>query len=101
MSALVSEAARPRATIVAIHGGATLGDIFDCPGRPELSRRHGAALDFTVIALDRPGFGSSAPHAERMADPDFRVELAYAAVERILDSRPRGAGLFVATFRGM
>ena len=96
MSGLLSQAPHPRATVIAIHGGATTSAYFDCPGHPRLSLlRLGAALGFTVIGLDRPGFGSSAPHAEEMADPARRVELAYGAVDRILDARPRGAGLFV------
>ena len=96
MSALVAEAANPRATVVAIHGGATTSAYYDCPGHPRSSfLRIGAALGFTVIALDRPGFGASAPNAELMTDPDRRVELAYAAVNAILGSSPRGAGLFV------
>lgn len=96
MSALVSEAPDPRATVLAIHGGATTSAYFDCEGHPRLSLlRLGAALGFSVIALDRPGFGSSAPFEDQMADADRRVELAYAAVEKILDTRPRGSGLFV------
>jgi pimeloyl-ACP methyl ester carboxylesterase len=96
MSALLAEAPHPRATVIAIHGGATTSGYYDCPGHPRLSLlRLGAALGFTVIALDRPGFGSSAPHAEEMTDPQHRVDLAYDAVDRILGSRPRGAGSFV------
>ena len=96
MSGLLAEAANPRATVVAIHGGATTSAYYDCPGHPPLSfLRLAAALGFTAIAIDRPGFGASAPHAEQMNDPDRRVELAYAAVGAILGSRPRGAGLFL------
>ena len=96
MSGLLSEAPDPRAIVVAIHGGATTSAYFDCPGHPRLSLlRLGTALGFTAIALDRPGFGSSAPHADKMDDPQRRVGLAYAAVDEILGSRPRGAGLFV------
>jgi pimeloyl-ACP methyl ester carboxylesterase len=96
MSALVSEPPNPRATVIAIHGGATTSAYFDCEGHPRLSLlRLGGALGFSVIALDRPGFGSSAPFEDQMADADRRVELAYAALEKILDSRPRGSGLFV------
>jgi pimeloyl-ACP methyl ester carboxylesterase len=96
MSGLLSQAPHPRATVVAIHGGATTSAYFDCPGHPRLSLlRLGAVLGFTVVGLDRPGFGSSAPHAEEMADPDRRVELAYGAVDGILHSRSRGAGVFV------
>lgn len=96
MSGLLSEVPRARATVVAIHGGATSSAYFDCPGHPRLSLlRLGAALGFTVIGLDRPGFGSSAPHADTMDDADRRVELAYTAVDAILGSRSRGAGVFL------
>lgn len=96
MSALLAEADQPRAVVVALHGGGTTSAYFDCPGQPRLSLlRTGAALGYTVIALDRPGYGSSGPYPEAMADPVQRVELAYTAVDRILGDRPRGAGLFV------
>jgi len=96
MSGLLSEAPGPRAVVVAIHGGATTSAYYDCPGHPRLSLlRLGAALGFTTIALDRPGFGISAPRAKEMADPHRRVDLAYDAVAGILGSRPRGAGLFL------
>ncbi len=60
MSALIAEAPTPRAVIVAIHGGGTTAIYFDCPGHPSSSLlRTGAAAGFTVVALDRPGYGSS------------------------------------------
>jgi pimeloyl-ACP methyl ester carboxylesterase len=96
MSALVADAGQPRAVIVALHGGGTTSAYFDCPGRPRLSLlRIGASLGFTVIALDRPGFGSSAPYDDHMADPQRRAELAYEAVDGIVGSGPGGAGLFL------
>lgn len=96
MSGLLAVAPQPRAVIVALHGGATTSRYFDCPGRPELSLlRTGPELGFTVLALDRPGYGSSAAHAERVAPAERRVDLAYAAVDRFLDGLPRGAGLFL------
>ncbi|HKT03719.1 MAG TPA: alpha/beta fold hydrolase [Rugosimonospora sp.] len=96
MSALVAEARRPRAVVVALHGGASTSRYFDCPDRPRLSLlRAGVALGFTVVALDRPGYGSSLGYAERMGPPARRVELAYAAVDKLLASRSRGAGVFL------
>lgn len=96
MSALVAEATQPRAVVVALHGGGTTAAYFDCPGHPSLSLlRLGATLGFTVIALDRPGYGSSAPYPEAVAEPGERVRLAYGAVDRILGERSRGAGLFL------
>jgi pimeloyl-ACP methyl ester carboxylesterase len=101
MSALVAEAPEPKAVIVAIHGGGTTAIYFDCPGHPAYSLlRTGAAAGFTVIALDRPGYGSSAPYPDAMARPEQRVDLAYGAVDRILGERPRGAGLFVMGHSG-
>jgi pimeloyl-ACP methyl ester carboxylesterase len=96
MSALLAEVPDPRAVVVALHGGGTTSVYFDCPGQPDLSLlRTGAALGYTVIGLDRPGYGSSALYPEAMTDPEQRVRLAYLAVEAILGDRPRGAGLFV------
>lgn len=96
MSALVAEASQPRAVVLALHGGGTTAAYFDCPGHPSLSLlRLGAALGFTVIALDRPGYGSSAPYPEALAEPGQRVRLAYGAVERIVGEGSRGAGLFL------
>ena len=101
MSALVAEAAEPKAVILAIHGGGTTAIYFDCPGHPSYSLlRTGAAAGFTVVALDRPGYGSSTPYPEAMARPEQRVNLAYGAVDRILGQRPRGAGLFVMGHSG-
>lgn len=96
MSARVAAVPHPRATVLALHGGAVSTAYFDAPGHPRLSLlRTGAALGFTVVALDRPGYGASAPHAERVAPAERRVDLAYRAVDALLGSRPRGAGLFV------
>ncbi|MGH3438548.1 MAG: alpha/beta fold hydrolase [Sciscionella sp.] len=101
MSALIAEAPNPRAVIVAIHGGGTTAVYFDCPGKPALSLlRAGAAGGFTVLALDRPGYGSSAPYPEAIARPEQRVQLAYGAVDRILGDRPRGTGLFLVAHSG-
>ena len=96
MSGLVAEAPDPRAVIVAFHGGASTAAYFDCPGHPRLSMlRAGAALGYTVVALDRPGYGASAPYPDAMQRPEQRVALAYGAVDKILGASPRGAGLLL------
>jgi pimeloyl-ACP methyl ester carboxylesterase len=101
MSALVAEAPNPRAVIVAIHGGGTTARYFDCPGHPGLSLlRTGAQHGYTVIAIDRPGYGSSAAYPDAVAQPEQRVRLAYGAVDRVLGDRPRGAGLFLMGHSG-
>ncbi|OMC04318.1 alpha/beta fold hydrolase [Mycolicibacterium fortuitum] len=92
MSALVAESPDPRAVVVALHGGATTSAYFDCPGHPELSLLR-IAVDhgYTVIALDRPGYGASAAYPDAMARPEQRVALAFGAIQRIAGS----ADLFV------
>src|SRR5260370_7024299 len=78
MSALVAEAPDPRAVIVAIHGGGTTALYFDCPGHPESSLlRSGAAHGYTVVALDRPGYASSAPYPGAGAPPPQQAALPY------------------------
>ena len=96
MSGLVAEAAEPRAVVIAFHGGASTAAYFDCPGHPRLSLlRTAPELGFTVVALGRPGYGASAPYPDSMQRPGQRVALAYGAVDRMLGSNPRGAGVFV------
>ncbi|MDW8803428.1 alpha/beta fold hydrolase [Streptomyces scabiei] len=95
-SALVAEASRPQAVIVALHGGATTSAYFDHPGHPRFSLlRTAAAAGFTVVALDRPGYGSSAGHDDRMRTPEQRTDFAFDAVEAVLEGRRRGVGVFL------
>ena len=96
MSALCAEVAAPRAVVVALHGGATTAKYFDLPGRPELSLlRAGAALGYTVIAPDRPGYGASAPFGDEFDDPARRIRACYDTVAALLGAAPRGAGTFL------
>jgi pimeloyl-ACP methyl ester carboxylesterase len=96
MSGLFAEAPDARAVIIALHGGGSSAGYFDCPGRPDLSLlRAGVTAGFSVVALDRPGYGTSGAYTDEMWDPARRVELAYAAAEAMLGARPRGAGLFI------
>src|SRR6202142_3402173 len=101
MSALIAEAPDPRALIVAIHGGGTTALYFDCPGHPESSLlQAGGAHGYTVVALDRPGYGSSAPYPQAEAPPEQRGAPPQGAVDRGLGQRPRGAGLFLMAHSG-
>lgn len=96
MSALVWQVHQPRAVIVALHGGAASARYFHHPDHRRLSLLEtGAARGFTVLAIDRPGYGGSAPLGDTLASPARRVDLAYAAVDRLLGADSRGAGLFV------
>lgn len=101
MSGLVAEAADPRAVIVAIHGGASTAAYFDCPGHPRLSMlRTGATLGFTVVALDRPGYGSSAPYPDAVAQPEQRVALAYGAIDKMVGTDSRQGRFLLAHSAG-
>jgi pimeloyl-ACP methyl ester carboxylesterase len=94
MSGLVASAENPKAVVVAFHGGASTAAYFDCPGHPDLSLlRAGVARGFTMVALDRPGYGSSAPYPDAMVRPEQRVALASGAIDKVLGDNPRGAGL--------
>jgi pimeloyl-ACP methyl ester carboxylesterase len=99
ISGLLAVAAAPRAVLIALHGGGTTSAYFDSPGRPQASLlRAAAALGYTVLALDRPGYGSSSgADPQRLTDPGHRVELVFAAIEAHLTELPRGAGLFLAS----
>jgi pimeloyl-ACP methyl ester carboxylesterase len=93
MSGLVALAEDPKAVVVAFHGGASTAAYFDCPGHPDLSLlRTGAAQGFTMVALDRPGYGASAPYPDAMAHPEQRVALTYGAIDKMLGTNSRGAG---------
>jgi pimeloyl-ACP methyl ester carboxylesterase len=96
MSGLVALADDPKAVVVAFHGGASTAAYFDCPGHPQLSLlRTAADRGYTMIALDRPGYGASAPYPDAMQRPEQRVALAYGAVDKMLGANPKNAGLFL------
>ncbi|MCV7041763.1 alpha/beta hydrolase [Mycolicibacterium moriokaense] len=96
MSGLIAAVEEPKAVVVAFHGGSSTAAYFDCPGHPSLSLlRLGAGNGYTMVALDRPGYGSSAPYPDAMERPEQRVALAYGAIDKILGTNPRGAGLFL------
>lgn len=95
MSGLVASVDEPKAVVVAFHGGSSTAAYFDCPGHPSLSLlRMGADRGFTMVALDRPGYGSSAPYPDAMERPEQRIALVYGAIDKILGANPRGAGCF-------
>ncbi|WP_416969680.1 alpha/beta hydrolase [Streptomyces sp. 4F14] len=94
-SALIAEAPAPRAVVVALHGGATSSAYFDHPDHPRLSLlRTAVAAGFSVVAIDRPGYGSSAPHEERLRTPEQRTDFAYDALTALLGDREEGLFLW-------
>lgn len=98
LSALLAEPRdrAPRATVVAVHGAGMSAGYFDGQALPDLSLLAlGARLGFTVLAVDRPGYGQSAgllPEGQALA------EQAVALAAALRDHRtrfPTGAGLFL------
>uniref|UniRef100_UPI0031D91D30 alpha/beta hydrolase n=1 Tax=Mycobacterium sp. TaxID=1785 RepID=UPI0031D91D30 len=55
---------------------------------------------YTVVAIDRPGYGSSAAYPDAVADPEQRVRLAYAAVDQVLGEKAGGASIFLMGHSG-
>jgi pimeloyl-ACP methyl ester carboxylesterase len=74
LSGLIAEPteAPPRAMIVAIHGGGMRAGYFHGQAHPSLSLLTlGSRLGYTVLALDRPGYGQSTatlPRGQKLAD---------------------------------
>ncbi|MDT9693690.1 alpha/beta fold hydrolase [Streptomyces sp. P9(2023)] len=98
LSALIAEPAGhpPRATIVAVHGGGMRAGYFDGQAHPDVSLLTlGARLGYTVVAVDRPGYGLSAgslPQGQTLADQAASLRTALADLR---DRRPTGAGVFL------
>jgi prepilin-type processing-associated H-X9-DG protein len=73
----------PRAVIVALHGGGMNAGYFDGQAHPDVSLLAlGARLGYTVLALDRPGYGASAaclPAGQRLTVQAAAVRCAVQA----------------------
>lgn len=84
------------AFVVALHGGGMNSGYFDTRTRPGLSLLElGPALGYTVLALDRPGYGLSAAHVpqgRRVADQAVAVR---AALRGLSDRWATGAGILL------
>ncbi|MER5768944.1 alpha/beta hydrolase [Streptomyces sp. NPDC001985] len=97
LSALLAEpSGPPRATVVALHGGGMSAGYFDGQAHPTLSLLAlGAALGYTVLAVDRPGYGASAPklpEGQTLAEQSAALRLA---LDDFTSRHATGAGLFV------
>jgi pimeloyl-ACP methyl ester carboxylesterase len=98
LSALVGEPEQslPRAVVVALHGAGMNADYFHGQARTDLSLiALGMRLGFTVLALDRPGYGASAevlPHGQTLKEQAAAV---HAALDWFAGRHAVGAGFFL------
>ncbi|MFE6104086.1 alpha/beta hydrolase [Streptomyces laurentii] len=76
----------PGAVVVAIHGGGMRAGYFDSQARPGMSLLTlGAELGYTVLALDRPGYGLSAgrfPEGRNLAEQAVIMDAALTGFAR-------------------
>ncbi len=98
LSALLSEPAHtpPRAVVVAVHGGGMTAGYFDGQAHPDQSLLAlGASLGYTVLAVDRPGYGQSAaelPLGLTLAEQSI---LLRAALADFASRYPTGGGVLL------
>ncbi|MBT2445269.1 alpha/beta fold hydrolase [Streptomyces sp. ISL-36] len=97
LSALIAQPeGPPRATVVAVHGGGMRAGYFDGQAHPDVSLLTlGARLGYTVVAVDRPGYGLSAAHlpsGQKLAGQSAALRTALAD---LADRYPTGAGVFL------
>ncbi len=98
LSALIGEPERtpPRATVVALHGAGMSAGYFHGQAHPDQSLAAlSMQLGFTLLAVDRPGYGASAatvPHGQPLGEQATALHAALASFSR---SYPAGGGFFL------
>ncbi|MFB7513115.1 alpha/beta hydrolase [Streptomyces sp. NPDC056144] len=86
----------PKAVIVAVHGGGMRAGYFDGQAHPDLSLLAlGARLGFTVLALDRPGYGHSAAQAPDGLTLTEQADVLSDALDAFAHNHPTGQGFFL------
>jgi pimeloyl-ACP methyl ester carboxylesterase len=95
LSGLISEPAQtaPRAVIVALHGAGMNAGYFDGQAHPDVSLLAlGARLGYTVLALDRPGYGASATRLSAGQRLTAQATTVRCAVQAFTAHHAPGAG---------
>jgi pimeloyl-ACP methyl ester carboxylesterase len=97
LSGLLAEPATPpRALVLALHGGGMTAGYFHGRAHPDLSLlRLGHRLGFTVLALDRPGYGRSSSFLPRGQLLSEQADTVYGALDDFAARHATGAGVFV------
>ncbi|MFE5301565.1 alpha/beta hydrolase [Streptomyces sp. NPDC056632] len=86
----------PRAVVVAVHGGGMRAGYFDSRARPGLSLLTlGADLGYTVLAVDRPGYGASAAWLPRGQSLAQQAATLHDGLADFAATRDTGAGVFL------
>ncbi|MGW2058534.1 alpha/beta hydrolase [Streptomyces sp. NPDC001840] len=90
------EGVAPRAVIVAIHGRGMCAEYFNGLTDPADSLLAlGARLGFSVLSLDRPGYGASARQIPEGQPLGEQATTLHAALADFALHHPTGAGFFV------
>ncbi|MDI2125179.1 alpha/beta hydrolase [Yinghuangia seranimata] len=96
---LARPAGAARGTVLALHGGGSHAAYWHRDAAPDTSLLLlGASLGWTVLAVDRPGYGASAGLPRDRQDLDHQADLMF----RLVDELPAhlgsdaGAGVFLA-----
>ncbi|WP_433603425.1 alpha/beta hydrolase [Nocardia sp. CA-135953] len=87
---------QPRALVLALHGGGMTARYFHGSAHPDLSLLTlGQSLGFSVLALDRPGYGHSSaafPAGQSLREQTTTV---FEALDSFTATHPIGAGVFI------
>ncbi|WP_381556426.1 alpha/beta hydrolase [Streptomyces eurythermus] len=91
----------PRAVVVALHGSGMRAGYFDNRAQPGLSLLElGSRLGYTVLAVDRPGYGASAATLPDGQDLAGQTATLGSALADFAGRWPVGAGLFLLAHSG-
>ncbi len=87
---------RPRALVLALHGGGMTARYFHGRAHPDLSLLHlGRDLGFSVLALDRPGYGRSSADLPDGLSLQEQAATVFDALDGMASTHDTGAGVFV------
>lgn len=85
---------QPKALLVAVHGGTYTSKYFDTS--PSLLLEFCASLGYSILALDRPGYGAAISVPPDQLSYDAQVPVLRQALEEIWDNYgQQSAGMFL------